>query len=324
MRTRTIALIALALASPAGCASRAVQEVNVGAPALAIPVVAPTPIARVERPAAMANGEAIPGAAVDARAREMVGAEVLDELVLETAIREALRERGITVTEEAIAGEEALLARLMAEGSAGGGEQSQSVAVERARARRGLGEIRWRALLWRSAALRALVADEVRVEPGAARRLFDARHGERRIVRVIAVRTQAELAAVQERLAAGDRFESVAMAMSIDPSAALGGLVGPVGRADPAIPASLREGIWGVDEGGVTTPILLPTSIVIARVDRALPPDELVFESVQPELERDALLRAQRAAMESLTARLRAKSRVTILDRTLEPLPGSK
>ncbi len=267
--------------------------------------------AAAPRPVALANGEAIMPADLEPRLRELAGPEVLDELVLESALREALRTRGIMVTESQSAAEESLFMELL------GGDDPAAVLME-FRLRRGLGDTRWAALLWRNAALRALTSQDVRVPPFAAGQLFAIRHGERRVVRLIAVRTAPDLSIVRAALAAGDRFESVALAQSIDPSASLGGLIGPVSAADPAIPEALREAVLKTAEGAMTDPVMLPGPIVIARVERILPADGESMDAVGAQLEREALLRAQRAAMDSMAERLRSGSRVTVIDPTLE------
>ncbi len=263
------------------------------------------------RPVALANGEAIMPAQLETRLREMAGPDVLDELVLESALREALRARGLSVTEGQSSSEEQLFIELL------GGDEPGAV-LAAFRSRRGMGDVRWKALLWRNAALRALTAPDVRVPASAAEQLHAIRHGERRVVRLIAVRTAEDLASVRAALESGDRFESVALAQSIDPSASLGGLIGPVSVADPAIPPALRKAVSQAAEGAMTEPIMLPGSIVIARVERVLPADDVSLELVRTQLEREALLRAQRAAMDSLAARLRSESRVTVIDPTLE------
>lgn len=300
------ALVGLASAMMHGCESGSTTSRGRGG---VLASVAAPPISPV-RPVALANGEAIMPSDLETRLRERAGVEVLEEIVLETALREVLRERGMQVTQAQCTAEESLFLELL------GGDGS-AVVVSEFRSRRGLGEVRWKALLWRNAALRALTAPDVRVPEGAVEQLHAIRHGERRVVRLIAVRTPEELSGVRDALEAGDRFESVALAMSIDPSASLGGLIGPVSRADPALPAALREAVSSLDTGAMTQPILLPGSIVLARVERVLPPDGTALDQVREALSREALLRAQRSAMDAMAARLRAGSRVTVIDPTL-------
>ncbi|MDA1007506.1 MAG: peptidylprolyl isomerase [Planctomycetota bacterium] len=280
-----------------------------------VPVVA-VATARVQ-PVAMVNGETISAAMIEERLVERAGIEMLDELILETALHQELARTGIVLSHDAVANEEAAL-RAMLEQSVLGGDP-ETLILEM-RAMRHLGTVRWNAFLWRSAALRALIQNETKVPAGLVEQLHDAQHGERRVVRVIAVQLADDLVDVRAALARGDSFESAATAYSIDPSASRGGLAGVVSRQDPAWPAAFREATFATAIGAISDPVLLSGAVIIIRPESAIAKDDVSIETIRPSLELEALRHTQRAAMESRARALVEGARVTVLDRRLDAL----
>ncbi|MBL9141799.1 MAG: hypothetical protein JNK53_08030, partial [Phycisphaerae bacterium] len=181
---------------------------------------------------------------------ERAGAAALEEALLDKRVRAAAAERSIAVTDEMQRQEEvSLRAQLSAE------PDRADRLLDEVRARQGLGPRRWKALLWRNAALRAMVARDVTVVPQQIDAALDAAYGPRRKARVIAVPDLRAAQRVADRLAAGESFADIAAELSTDSSAARGGLIAPVSRLDPAFPAAFREALWSVAApGGVSSP----------------------------------------------------------------------
>jgi parvulin-like peptidyl-prolyl isomerase len=178
--------------------------------------------------------------------------------------------------------------------------------------------VRWRSLLWRNAVLRALVAADVRVEEPQVVAAHDAAHGPKRRARVIAVPDLRGAQRVQERLAAGESFEAVAADTSTDPSAARGGLVTPMSRLDPGVPAAVREALWALAKPGeVSPPVLIPTGYLLVRFDGEAAGDGVTLESVRARAERSVRLAQERAWMDALAADLLRGARPTIFDESL-------
>ena len=186
------------------------------------------------------------------------------------------------------------------------------------RARQGLGPVRWRSLLWRNAVLRALVAADVRVEEPQVVAAHDAAHGAKRRARVIAVPDLRDAQRVQERLASGEPFEAVAADASTDPSAARGGLVTPMSRLDPGVPAAVREALWALAKpGDLSPPVLIPSGYLLVRFEGEDPGDGVALEAVRARAERSVRLAQERARMDTLAADLLRGVRPTIFDESL-------
>jgi len=243
---------------------------------------------------------------------EYGGGVVLREHLLDLRLSRLAASRGIAV-DEAMKAEE--LDRLLTNL-----DPDRDRAVEllaEVRARQGLGEARFDALLARNATLRALVAPEVRPDEAAIARIHDVRHGPRRRVRVIATRTLAEAETVLRDLDAGAAFDEIAYRRSTDPSRAAGGLVPPVTRLDPSWPASFRETVFGLAPGEVSTPVLVEDAWVLVACLEEQPGDGTPLAAVRPELERLARLQQERVLMDRLVREVDAGLDPRVLDPTL-------
>jgi parvulin-like peptidyl-prolyl isomerase len=244
---------------------------------------------------------------------ELAGSVALREVLLDEQLAERARQRGIAPDEAALEKEEATLLEFLDADPA----RARTLLAE-VRARQGLGPVRWRSLLWRNAVLRALVAADVRVEEPQVVAAHDAAHGPKRRARVIAVPDLRGAQRVQERLVAGESFEAVAADTSTDPSAARGGLVTPMSRLDPGVPAAVREALWALAKPGeVSPPVLIPTGYLLVRFDGEAAGDGVTLESVRARAERSVRLAQERARMDALAADLLRGARPTIFDESL-------
>ncbi|MFM8642736.1 MAG: peptidylprolyl isomerase [Phycisphaerales bacterium] len=244
---------------------------------------------------------------------ELAGNVALREVLLDELLAERARQRGIAPDEAALEREEATLLEFLDADPA----RARTLLGE-IRARQGLGPVRWRSLLWRNAVLRALVAADVRVEEPQVVAAHDAAHGAKRRARVIAVPDLRGAQRVQERLAAGEPFEAVAADASTDPSAARGGLVTPMSRLDPGVPAAVREALWALAKPGeLSPPVLIPTGYLLVRFEGEDPGDGIALEAVRARAERSVRLAQERARMDTLAADLLRAVRPTIFDESL-------
>ena len=133
---------------------------------------------------------------------ELAGSEALAEVLLDEMLAERAKARGIAPDEAALEHEERTLLEFLDEDAARARRLLDDVRV-----RQGLGPVRWRALLWRNAVLRALVAPDVQVAESQVVAAHDAAHGPRRRARVIAVPDLRSAQAVNDRLAKGETFQ---------------------------------------------------------------------------------------------------------------------
>ncbi len=248
-----------------------------------------------DRPAAVVDGSPVTWEQLRAPLAELAGATALNEAVLDARLGARCRREGVVIGDEALGRERALLEQTV------GGEG----VMDRVRRERGLGPVRLAALLRRNAMLRALVQPRVSVSEGAVEQAYRLRHGESFRARVIVCPTREEGERALGRVRAGEEFSRVAAEMSVDASAARGGVIEPVNPADPSYPRVLCEALAALTPGQTSAVLLVDAGAVIARLDeRVTPADPPAREAVRAESERDARLRQERLLMDELARRV--------------------
>lgn len=244
---------------------------------------------------------------------ERAGAMALEEALLDKRVRATAAERGISITDALLAAEEAALREQLSPEP----DRAERL-LEEVRARQGLGPRRWRALLWRNAALRSLVARDVTVLPEQVEAALDSVHGGKRKARVISVPDLRAAQRVAERLAAGEAFADVAAESSTDASAARGGLIAPVSRLDPSYPAAFREALWSLAApGAVSPPVLSSNGFVLVRYEGDVPAAAAPPADARAAAERAVRLAQERARMEELARDMVRGAKPTIFDDSL-------
>lgn len=281
--------------------------------------------------AATVNGEPITWQELAPALSELAGAAVLRDVVLDRAVRAACRDRGLRLDEPLIQAEERQLLDSIGRDTAIGAETPGSrgadsgVLLESIRRSRGLGEVRYRALLERNAMLRALVRDSVQVTGSEVEQAMLIRYGERFRVRVIVAATEREAVQARRELEriAGEggaldvAFARAAALESIDGSAARGGLLEPISPADPAYPASLRDLLPHLQPNMISPVVPVERGFAFVLLDSKVPatiPPENAAELVRA----DVRLRKERLAMEAEARRLLSQMRVEPMDASLE------
>ncbi|HPO94366.1 MAG TPA: hypothetical protein PL072_12935, partial [Phycisphaerales bacterium] len=158
------------------------------------------------RPRLMLGNRGVDNAVVDAMLAESAGGVVVEELVLEEALRGEMRARGLTLGEHAADDERALLVQMIGENAGVQGLDERERLLEEVRRNRGLGPVRFGKLLERSAMLRALVRAQDAVKEGIepteqdVRQAYEIKYGERVRARLILVRTFEEAGKALERV----------------------------------------------------------------------------------------------------------------------------
>lgn len=274
-----------------------------------------TPVATVvdARPAALVNGKAVRWGELRPLLTEAAGAEALQDIIFARMIDERLASAGITITEDDLNAEQELLLESLHEDS-----DTAIRLLNELRRRQGLGPTRFRMLLYRNAALRCLVRDQVQIDEDAERRMFEYLHGEKRQPRLITVPNLTSAQRVLERLEGGEPFGDVAVNVSTDASANRGGLLEPISRVDASYPRPIREALWQMSPGDVTSPILLDSGYVILRLDRIVPDHDVAFADVRDEVRRLARINRERSLMEQLGRRILSDTSVTVFDESLD------
>ncbi len=264
------------------------------------------------RPAALVDSKAVGWGELRPLLNEAAGAECLQEVILDRVLDTALADAGLMVGPAEVAAEQRQLLETL--------DRDPDVALrllDELRARQGLGRTRFAGLMRRNASLRALVRDQVRITDAAVRRLYELIHGPKRQARLMVLSDLPTAQAARERIGAGEFFGDVAVELSTDSSAARGGLLEPIARADPTYPEALRHGLFSLGPGAFSSPILVDEGYAVLRLVREIEGDGADLEAEHPELERLVRLNQERLLMDRLARRLLTNTTVTIYDDAL-------
>jgi parvulin-like peptidyl-prolyl isomerase len=280
------------------------------------------------RPVAVVGSRQVTWADLAGPLAEAAGGQVLEEVALGLALKDECARAGVSVGEEQVRAERALLGEQLTRTAGVEAGEAESL-IERVRRSRGLGEARFRGLLERNAGLRALVRAgrgdaPVNVTAEDLATAYELKYGPRVKARMILVRSLERAAEAAARLRNGEAFADVAMTTSIDPSAERGGLLDPFSLADQNYPVGVRRALEAAPAGKVSDPIAVTwgreAGYVIVKKEgvQAADPSAPTRESAERELEREVRTVRERAQMEALARRLVRSAGVTVMDRSLD------
>ena len=293
-----------------GCAS---GEEVVSRPPASSPQLAgggATPL--VQRPVAILLGESIEWDEIRPRIVELAGGSVLEEVVLERALKRELALAELTIDEGALASE-----AQSAQDALSTDPERATQLLQALRDAQGLGTIRWNALLWRNAALRALARRDVRMTEAHIVEAFDVAHGPRRTARLLVVADVAAAAKARARIAAGESFSEVCAQLSTDSSASRGGLLAPIAKGDPSFPPAFREVLFSLKDGEISQAILLDNGYAIVQLVRETPGDGSDPTATRAECERLARRALERIEMDRIARALVRKATPTVFDESM-------
>lgn len=270
----------------------------------------------------MVGGERVDWEELRAGLSEAQGAAILEEVALDRLISRELATSGVRLTAADIENERSLLGQSMTQ-DAGIDLASASNVIESLRARRGLGPVRFEALLRRNAGLRHLVRDGVGVNTNEISAALAARFGERVSTRILVVRTEREAANLRAQLKdVGEdisvRFAQAAMQHSVDASAPRGGLLDPFSPEDLTYPLALRQAILALPPGEkLTSTIALDGGYALALVEGRSPSPFTRRGGDEAMVEQQIRIRKERIAMDQLARRLIDAAGITVFDESL-------
>ncbi len=266
----------------------------------------------VSPPIAYVDGQAVTREDLMPTLIEAAGGTALSELALDRLVIEALTERGLALTPELIEQEKAQMLSAMSS------DPDEAVRLFNAmRTQRGLGDVRFEAMLRRNAGLRLLVKDEVEVVPALLRQAYEMQHGERYRVRIIVAETLAQASEILELAKAGEPFSDLAAKHSTDASAAQGGLLSPISPIDPTYPAALRQALENMKPTDISELIAVDDRFIIMRLDEVLPADDVSYEAALPGLVRQVRRELEGQLMQRTARSMLAEARVVVLDPAL-------
>ena len=172
----------------------------------------------------------------------------------------------------------------------------------------------------RNAYLRKAVEGSLKVDPKTVREEFARTYGEKVRVRHIQVPISETrvLQDVVTRISRGDDFAELARRFSSNAdSASRGGEMEPFtfkANLDPA----LREAAFSLAPGETSPPIRTGRFFHILKLEERIPPENVRFEDVREQVERNMRERAVGVGMEKLAIRLFKQSKVRVLDPELQ------
>lgn len=238
---------------------------------------------------------------------ELSGAQVLEDKLLDIALDRELAARSLSVSPELIEAERSRL--LEAIGSeAGLPVDSADRTLARIRASRGLGPVRFPALLARNAKLRRLVQDDLAPDPREVALELEIALGAKAVAILVLVQDEKEAATIRASLLAEGgltpaRLSTFAAARSLDSSASNGGRIGPIHPADPRVNASLRDPLRSLPIGELSAVLAVEDGYALLMVEsrtEPLPESPAALERAQSAVR----ARDERLAMERLARRL--------------------
>ncbi len=271
-----------------------------------VPAVAPP------RPIAIVDRERVTINEIEPQLLEAVGGRIVRERVLDVRLARTAAREGIQVDAEDLQRERDLLTATLAEDP----DRAERL-LDELRRNRGLGPIRFEALLRRTALLRSLVADEVEITDAALEGAHDLAHGPRRVARIVVVEDLRAASDVRRRLDAGTPFATVAVERSLDASADRGGLLAPVSRLDPSWPIAFRTAVFEAEIGQVSDPVRIDGRTLLILVESERPGTGVSLEDGRADAEAAARLAIERLLMDRLARRLVPADAIDPIDPSL-------
>jgi len=265
------------------------------------------------RPAALVAGTMVTWAEMRPLLNEAAGAVILQEVILDRLLIMELARTGHIVTDRDVQRERELFYETLS--------PDPDVAARLAKVlqiRQGLGKRRLRRLLHRNASLRALVADDVIISEEAIVQTHMILHGATRRARLMVLPSLTEAQTALNRVRDGEFFGDVAVEVSTDTSASRGGLLAPISRADPTYPQVMRDALWSLGPGEISTPILLSRQYAVLMLVEEVDGDGITLEEIRVEMERQVRLMQQRLLMDQKARQLLSEAAVTVIDAALK------
>jgi hypothetical protein len=320
IRVSASGLLLFALLSLAGCSSTTDSPRPL--PRISTQSTQPAASADMSKPVALAGRDPITFATIAAPMAELAGAQALEEAVLDRMLAQRAQEQGVTISPQQLADEQRLFVRTLAD-EANLSERDAATALDRVRASRGLGPIRYNALLTRNATLRALVAQTTVPTQEQLDQELAIATGPRYRVRIMTSPSQSAVANAREQVLAqpiasrSSAFGNLATSVSADASAARGGLIESISTVDSFVPGIIRSTIATLPVGEVSSVLVLNAGFAIVLMESPVPPLESDSPAARDRVAQRVTLRLQRLQMDRLARELLASANITVLDDSL-------
>lgn len=243
---------------------------------------------------------------------ELKGSQALSERVLDVGLRRRLQRQGLSITKEDIARERGLFAQV-----SGADRDEGERVLGKIRQNQGLGDVRFPQMLWRNAALRRLVQDQVEVPDAVVLKAYTYEHGQRYKARLIVVADIDTAAKVVAEARQATAFIELVAKYSTDSSRVQGGLLPLVSPVDTTWPDGIRAVLATMQVGATSNPVMVDGGYAVLRLEEILPASGVDLASVQEALTRRARLGVERDAMDRLAREIIRSADVIIMHRAL-------
>ncbi|MFZ2873861.1 MAG: peptidylprolyl isomerase [Phycisphaerales bacterium] len=268
-------------------------------------------------PAAIVAGSPVSEADLLPALTEAAGAVVLEEFTLRKALEAELAGEGLSIGDGLVQAERGLLVRTVAAESRASEAQAEEMIASMRRAR-GLGETRFGGLLWRNAALRALVSAKAKPTPEDMTLATQLEFGPRFRARLLVTRSADDATrALREVRVAGAGspvvFAEHAFRSSIDPSGPRGGLLPDASPADGALPPLVRTALVSLAPGECSDVLSIEGGFALVLLESRTREPRVPDDAELRELESKVLARIQRLAMDRLARTLLERTEVSVI-----------
>ncbi|MCC6951856.1 MAG: peptidylprolyl isomerase [Phycisphaerales bacterium] len=268
-------------------------------------------------PAAIVAGSAVSETDLLPALAEAAGAVVLEEFTLREALEAELAGEGLSIGDGLVQAERGLLVRTIAAESRASEAQAEEMIASMRRAR-GLGDIRFEGLLWRNAALRALVSPKAKPTPEDITLATQLEFGPRYRARLLVTRSADDATrALREVRTAGAGAPAVfaehAFRNSIDPSGPRGGLLIDASPADAALPPLVRTALVSLAPGECSDVLSIEGGFALVLLESRTREPRVPDDAELRELEAKLLVRVQRLAMDRLARTLLERTEVSVM-----------
>ncbi|MBU0718222.1 MAG: peptidyl-prolyl cis-trans isomerase [Planctomycetes bacterium] len=251
------------------------------------------------------------------------GVGVLEQLIVLDAAERAAEEMGLAVTQADVDREyRRALERLANPVSAIAPDSFDPASAERlleeVLSRRDISREEYLLAIRRNAVLRLIVEAELIIDSEQISAEYERLYGQRVQVRHIQLATIAEVGRVQERLAAGEEFATVAGTHSAnEASAQVGGLLAPFSEHDAEVPAALRNAAFALKPGELSDAVRVGEWYHLLQLVAVLPAEDVALEQVREPVQRSLRERLAEPAMRERYDRLFREADVVIYDPVL-------
>ena len=303
----------------------------------ALPLLAAAPAqptrSPAERPVAVVGERTIGWSELAPLLAEASGAQILEEYALGQVLKEECGKRSITIGRDQITAERTLLTAMLAKSARVPSAEGEGL-LAKVRHTRGLGDLRFKGLLERNAALRAMVRAGVGDPPifiseEDLTTAYELKYGARVRARLILVNTQEAANAAAAKLKSGTPFGEVAGEVSLDPSSSRGGLLDPFSLTDTSYPVAVRKTLLSIAPGSTSEPLGVTwggtndtpnqPGFAIVKLEENIPAasDAPTREAAAKDLELEVRTVRERAAMDKLAKKLLRTIGISAMDGSL-------